>query len=189
MECNLTSLASEEIMTQCVICICLIMSPIIHLLKPMPYVLLRMHTYILRVFLILMFCVRVSLCRSSDSKMQAEWLKVKKQRFYWLLSVYSCFVWIRIATPQLEGLVCAELSLIKEVFDGFSASVWKLSLCMERGWLVPCCSRWKCVCVYRRRDSGTESEKRALTANVLSRGLWLFALHFKTEHYQVSGMP
>lgn len=44
-----------------------------------------------------------------------------------LICVLLFTEWIHVADPQLEGLVCTELSLIKEVFDSYSASVWKLS--------------------------------------------------------------
>lgn len=55
--------------------------------------------------------------------------------------------WIHIASPQLEGLVCTELSLIKKVFDSYSASVWKLSCCLWKGGCLYFAVYDMCMCV------------------------------------------
>lgn len=75
-----------------------------------------------------------------NCKMQTVNIKLKRRRLNLILSV-NCFVhWVaNIAILQLAAMVWAALSLIKKIFDSFSASVWKLSRSMWRGLSVLCC--------------------------------------------------
>lgn len=81
---------------------------------PCPFKKANVHTIFTQ-----MLRVRVSVkpLQSSCAKMQAVWVKVKQGGLYWLVYVHSCLVQrgdSHIADPQLDGLVCAELSLIKK---------------------------------------------------------------------------
>lgn len=66
--------------------------------------------------------------------MQTVNIKLKRGRLHLILSVYSCFVhWVaNIAILQLAAMVGAAVSLIKKMFDSFSASLETVSLHVER---------------------------------------------------------
>lgn len=76
--------------------------------------------------------------------------------------------WVRgihIANPQLGGLTCTELSLIKKCLIATQQVLRKLKG-MACTWLG-----CKCVCVQRRRDDSKENEKCALTVSSLVAGV------------------
>lgn len=123
--------------------------------------------------------------------MQAVWVKMKKGRLYWLLSVYPCFVhWVDSHCQSTAGRPGLHRSCpwSRKCLIATRESVWKLSRCMWRRLLVLRCLRRVYVC--KGGEITVKKMRKALwqwarSVQGCTAALCLFVLHCKTERCQV----
>ncbi len=153
MECSQTLLSWEDIFKKPrhnVICSCSVISfPILPLGKNNVSSLENRHTYF---SVALMFCVGVSLyqyqwCAAAFiANANHAGLSGKRRSLLIAIHVHSFCSLSGFTLPVHSWKVCTDLSLIKNMFDSYSASVWKQPRCMWRGLLVFCFLRRVCEC-------------------------------------------